>query len=291
MKPLIAVLACLVIAIHLHAQSVVFTNRNGANTAYCGATPGGPGVLNRFSLPEPTHDVISVSDPGTANMPQSSAVSQLDVTTSSSGISISAMGSVERGPLRPFIDFGAAAVAAVNDNWEFVLAAPARFTFTANYSANSLGTTGESGGGFLFGGAGVRPDPGTASDAFGGGWPSSGTFMRQSRGRLLAGRYVLSMNCRADGNNTYPFNGSFNCALALELGPDVPAIIRTQILPQGLEIEWTDPGPKQYTVETSSSLSGNDWAPVSGVTWPISAHTIILPPPASFPAFYRVKLE
>lgn len=276
----------------LTAQNVVFNTRNGANTAYCGATPGGPGVLHRFSLPEPTHDPISVSDPGATNMPQSSAASQLDVTASDTGITILAVGSAQRGPLRPFIDFGAAAVADARDNWEFTLTAPARFTFNAtlNTSSETSGAT----GGFVFGALAfnqIIPDPGTPPGAFGGTLTNSGTVVSRGKGRLLAGRYVISFNCRADGNNTYPYSGSFNFSLALELGPDVPAIVSTRILPQGLEIEWTDLGPKQYTVETSSSLSGDNWVPMAGVTWPVSAHTIVLPPPTSFPAFYRVKME
>ena len=269
----------------LHAQNAVFTVRNGANTAYCGPV-GGPVVLHRFSLPEPTHDIASVSEPGTTDWSRSSAVSQLDVTTSDAGITISAVGSAERGPL---LTHGVYAVADARDDWEFSLAAPARFTFTATLSTSSTETSGVNGG-FSFGGAGTIPDPGTSPDAFGGGLPASGSIVRQAKGRLLPGRYSISLNCRADGT-TYPYSGSFNCALALELGPDLPAIVMTRILPQGLEIEWTDPGPKQYTVETTSSLSGESWAPVNGVAWPISAHTILLPPPAAFPTFYRVKME
>jgi hypothetical protein len=277
----------------LTAQSVVFNTRNGANTAYCGATPGGPGLLHRFSLPEPTHDVIAVSDPGATNMPQSSAASQLDVTASNSGITIAAAGSAGRGPLQPFIDFGAAAVADARDNWEFTLEAPARFTFNGTMTASSADASGATGG-FVFGAHAfnqIIPDPGTPPGAFGGILTNSGTVVSQGKGRLLAGRYIISFNCRVDGNNIYPFSGSFDFVLALGLGPDVPAIVRTQILPHGLEIEWTDPGPNQYTVETSSSLSGDNWTPVSGVAWPISDHTILLPPPQSSPAFYRVKME
>lgn len=287
----IAAFCCQVLSPPLFAQSMVFVARNGENTAYCGPL-GGPSAVHRYSVPEPTHDVISLSHPGATNMPQSSAASQLNVMASSSGITFSAAGSAQRGPIRPFIDFGAYAVADARDNWEFTLTAPARFIFNA--ALNTSGETPGATGGFVFGALAfnqIIPDPGTPPGAFGGSLTNSGTEVRQVKGRMLPGRYLISFNCRVDGNNTYPYSGSFDFRMSLELGPEVPAIFGTQFLPEGLEMKWSDLGPKQYTVETSTSLSGDSWVPVPGVAWPITNQTIVLPPPTSFPAFYRVRME
>jgi hypothetical protein len=98
------------------------------------------------------------------------------------------------------------------------------------------------------------------------------------------------MNCRTEGT-TFPFSGTFNCLMVLEIAPDAPVITRIQVVPQGLRLDWTDLGPQQYTVETTDSLSGGSWTPVSGVTWPITAHTVVVPLPAASPAFYRVKMQ
>jgi hypothetical protein len=276
----------------LHAQEAVFTLRNGANTAYCGLVGSGPSIERSFSTPDATHDIASVSDPGSTNWPASSAVSQLDATPSPSGITLSGAGSAQRDGLRPFIDFGVYATADARDSWEFTLAAPARFTLNASLGGSSTEalspTQGYGFGGFAAGT--VILDPGISPDALGGGLTGSGTRVRHARGRLLAGRYSISLSCRVEGT-TFPFSGSFNSVVALELAPDVPAIVRTQILPQGMEFKWTDLGAKQYTVETSNSLLGDNWTPVSGMTWPVSNSVVVLPVPTTFPAFYRVKME
>lgn len=286
----IATVANLVFTGRLHAQGIVFTNRNGLITAYCGPVGSGPLELHRFSVPEPTQDAVVVSEPGGEKWPASGATSQLEVMTSTSGITISEDGNAQRGTLRPLIDFGVYSVAAVADSWEFELEAPARFTFNVQWNSASTGIGGVSGG-YAFGGAGVRADPRTPDDAMAGAFSDSGAFERRAQGRLLPGRYTFGMNFRVDGVNTYPFTGFFSGSMTVQIGPDAPAIFGTQILPQGLEIKWSDLGPKQYTVETSSSLMGDNWTSVPGVTWPITNQTIVVPPPTSLPAFYRVKME
>ena len=51
------------------------------------------------------------------------------------------------------------------------------------------------------------------------------------------------------------------------------------------------PGPRSYTVETTPSLSPPNWAPASGVVWPIDTNNVLLPLPAQSPAFFRVKVQ
>jgi len=71
-----------------------------------------------------------------------------------------------------------------------------------------------------------------------------------------------------------------------------PVITRIQLVPQGLELEWTtDAGPRSYTIETSASVIGGSWASVAGVAWPIQANTVVLPLPSQSPAFFRVKVQ
>jgi len=295
MKPcitcLFTALCSLVSVAQLHAQDAVFTSRNGGNIAYCGLLFDGPVIHHIFSTPDPTHDIASVTDPGGTNWSPSSAVSQLDVTPSSSGITIVTSGSAMRGPL---LGRGVSATADARDDWRFTLTAPARFTWNVSVHGSSSSEVSVPTQGYTFGvfGAGrIFPDPGTSPEAFGGGLSGSGTIIRRASGRIMPGQYEISLNCRVEGNNTHPYDGSFNTTLALELGPDVPVIIRIQILPNGLNLEWTDIAPKQFTVETTGSLSDGVWTPVSGMAWPISAHTVSLPPPSTFPAFYRVKAQ
>ncbi len=295
MNPSIAVLAIaavvnVVFTAQLHAQSLLFTNRNGTMTAYCGPIGSGPSELHRYSVPEPTEDAVVVSEPGAEKWPASGATCQLEVMTSSTNITISESGNGHRGGLRPLIDFGVYSVAAASDFWEFDLKAPARFIFNARWNSASTAIGGVSGG-YSFSGAGIRADPGSSADAMSGGFSDSGAIDRRAQGRLLPGRYAFGMNFRVDGVDTYPFTGFFIGAMTVELRPDAPAITKTQAGPQGLEIEWSDLGPKFYTVEVSSSLTGGDWTPVVGVAWPISAHSISLPAPTTFPSFYRVKVE
>jgi len=276
-------------AARLCAQDAVFILRNGANTAYCGPL-GGPSIVNRFSTPDPTQDTASVSEPGNTNWSSSGATSQLDVTPSPSGITIHASGSVMRGPL---LVFGVAATADARDNWEFTLTEPARFTWNVLFSGTSADPSAPTHG-FNFGGftpGSIIVDPGTAPEAFGGGMTGPGTLVRRASGRMMPGRYLVSFGSRVEGNNTHPYSGSFNTSIALELGPDVPLITKIQIEPSGLKLEWTDLPPKQFTVETASSLTDDSWAAVSGMVWPIPARSVVLPPPSTFPAFYRVKAQ
>jgi hypothetical protein len=72
---------------------------------------------------------------------------------------------------------------------------------------------------------------------------------------------------------------------------NAPVITRIQSLPQGLALDWTDLGPRSYTVETSPSLAPAAWAPAPGVGWPVHTNTALLPTPAQSPAFFRVKAQ
>jgi hypothetical protein len=72
---------------------------------------------------------------------------------------------------------------------------------------------------------------------------------------------------------------------------DALAITRIEALPQGLTLEWTDLGPRSYTVETTASLSLPNWGPTPNVSWPIHTNAILLPLPAESPAFFRVRAQ
>ncbi len=283
------ILATVAFAAPLHSQEIVVTFRNGANTAYCGRIGSGQSITRSFSTFESTHDNASVSDPGGTNWPASSAVSQLDATLSPTGITLAGTGSASRDPL---LGFGVYATADTRDSWEFTLTAPARFTLRSSLSGSSSEALSPAQG-FGFGGFAtgqVLLDPGSSRDALGGGLTGPGTRIQRASGRLSAGRYSLSLNSRVEGTN-FPFQGTFNSSVILELAPDAPVITEFRPLPQGFELKWTDLGGKQYTVETSDSLTGDHWTPVGGVAWPASTPTVVLPPPAAFPAFYRVRIH
>jgi len=72
---------------------------------------------------------------------------------------------------------------------------------------------------------------------------------------------------------------------------NAPVITRIQSLPQGLALDWTDLGPRSYTIETSPTLSPENWSPAPGVAWPIHTNTALLPLPAQSPAFFRIKVQ
>jgi hypothetical protein len=72
---------------------------------------------------------------------------------------------------------------------------------------------------------------------------------------------------------------------------NAPVITRIQSLPQGLALDWTDLGPRSYTVETTPSLSSASWSPAPGVAWPVHTNTALLPTPARSPVFFRIKVQ
>jgi hypothetical protein len=72
---------------------------------------------------------------------------------------------------------------------------------------------------------------------------------------------------------------------------NAPVITRIQSLPQGLALDWTDLGPRSYTVETTPTLSPANWSPAPGIVWPIHTNTALLPLQAPAPAFFRIKVQ
>ena len=72
---------------------------------------------------------------------------------------------------------------------------------------------------------------------------------------------------------------------------NAPVITRIQSLPQGLALDWTDLGPRSYTIETTPTLSPANWSPAAGVVWPIHTATALLPLPSEPAAFFRIKVQ
>jgi hypothetical protein len=106
---------------------------------------------------------------------------------------------------------------------------------------------------------------------------------------IWAGITNIQVGGVAVTNFTTTSDSSYNYVLGTITSP--PVITRIQSLPQGLALDWTDLGPRSYTVETSPSLSPTAWAPAPGVAWPIHTNTALLPAPAQSPAFFRIKVQ
>jgi hypothetical protein len=178
------------------------------------------------------------------------------------------------------------------DAWSFTLAASTRFTLGISFSTTSTESSIPGQGYNLIATAPAKIilDPGTATNALLATFTAPGSTVATASGTLSAGQYLLTLVCRAEGN-TSPYSGSFNSSLVLTVGSNALAITRVQALPQGLMLEWTDLGVRQYTVETTGSLSGGGWAPVSGVAWPIQTRSVLLPFPPASPAFFRVRVQ
>ena len=198
------------------AQLLTFDTRNGQNTAYCG--PLGSGVVqHNFLTPDPSHDTCAMSVPAGANWSASDATSHLDATLTPFGISLAHSGSASRGPV---LGQGTYATADARDSWIFTIAAPTRFTMTAtlDYAATDGIVSGASYSfGAYSGGAQVIPDPGTPAGAFGGFLSSPGSFAITASGTLTAGQYVVLLLSRVDGNNSFPFSGSYDNSISLGL--------------------------------------------------------------------------
>lgn len=199
------------------AQTITPVFHNGQNIAYCGPVGNGPLVQHNFSGFGPTHDDISVSEPGSPDWSASAAASHQDATPLTGAFALANAGSSSRGPL---IGFGVYATADSRDNWSFTVSAPACFTFSASLSGNST-EAGSPMQSYAFGpeapSAGqIIPDPGTPPDAFSQSLNGPGSVARSASGTLLPGRYVIYLNGRVEGT-TYPFSGSFNGAIAVTL--------------------------------------------------------------------------
>lgn len=198
------------------AQLLTFDQRNGQNTAYCG--PLGAGVVqHNFPTPGETHDTAAMNVPGTIDWSPSDAASQLDATLTPFGISLAHSGSASRGPV---LNQGTYATADARDNWIFTVTALTRFTMTAtlDYAATDGIVSGAS---YTFGaysgGAQVIPDPGTPPGAFGAFLSSPGSFAVTVSGTLTPGQYSMSLQSRVDGNNSFPFAGSYDNSISLGL--------------------------------------------------------------------------
>lgn len=197
-------------------QLVNFTARNGQNVAYCGPL-GGPAVQHNFSTPTTTHDPLSVSHPGNADMPASAASTQFDATPTPLGITLAGSGSATRGALQGQ-GFGAYAVAGTRDQWEFDLTSSVRFAFSATLSASGgalAAPTTQSWSWFASGGgAQITFDPGASLNNV---LIGAGTVVASASGTMSAGRYVIGLMGQADGANTYPYSASYSGSIALDL--------------------------------------------------------------------------
>ncbi len=49
------------------------------------------------------------------------------------------------------------------------------------------------------------------------------------------------------------------------------------VSPTGILITWTDFAIRSYTVEKSTSMTAGSWSPVSGIVWPVTGNSILLP--------------
>lgn len=204
----------------LPAQSVLYTQRNGAALAGCGQLVGGPSVFHRFLTPDPTNDSISVTDPGGSGLPASAAAAQLIATPTGAGISLHLAGSAQRtAPAGTSIT----AVADTRDDWQFTLTAPMRFALTV-----ALGTTSSTASmptsHFTFAGA-IVPDPGAPALPYQHTLQAPGSFALSTTGTLLPGPYWITLFGRAESQLS-PFSMSFAHTLTLTLRPASQATSR-----------------------------------------------------------------
>jgi hypothetical protein len=172
--------------------------------------------VHGFNALSPTHDSINFSDPGGPSWPASDASSQLDAEPSPTGISIAVNGSASRGAPQ---GSGANAYARASDGWNFTLSEPACFTLSATLNVCSTAATvptqtynfiGVDGPGQII------PDLGTPPGAFSAGLTTPGTLSRSASGRLLAGRYAISLKGEASGSS-FPYSGSYAHTVVLTI--------------------------------------------------------------------------
>ena len=196
------------------AQSLLtFTTRGGQNTAYCGPPSSGPLVQHAFATLAPTHDSISVSDPGGTNYASSAATSQLDATPTLTGISLTAAGTATRGG-----GGGAYAVGDGRDNWDFTVSAPVHFTLSGALNAASTETSVPTlSFSLLASGPGaIVPDPGAPPLPYIAALSIPGSLALNASGTLMPGSYNVAVTGRAEGNSS-PYTGSFRSSIALNL--------------------------------------------------------------------------
>jgi hypothetical protein len=73
--------------------------------------------------------------------------------------------------------------------------------------------------------------------------------------------------------------------------PTTLAITSIKRGPQGLVLKWATLSNLVYTIEISTDVATPNWAPVEGVTWPISSNQVLLPNPSGDWASFRVRAE
>jgi hypothetical protein len=196
-------------------QALVFTDRGGENLVYCGQVVGGPLIDHRFSTAAPTHDMVSVTDPGSSTYPPSSAFSQLDATPAQSGLLLEVQGNSMRGPTP---GSGANATADGRDAWSFALFSTACFRLSVSLEATSTEATVQLQAYNLLasGGGQIHPDGGQTTTALTHSISAPGSYSVEVTGTLSPGQYSLSLLGRSEGN-TYPFSGSFHNTASLYL--------------------------------------------------------------------------
>lgn len=73
--------------------------------------------------------------------------------------------------------------------------------------------------------------------------------------------------------------------------PEAPVITRVQAVTEGMRLEWTDLGPRPYTVESLESPSSGNWTPVPRIAWPIRTNSILVPLPNGPSVWYRLRVD
>jgi hypothetical protein len=89
----------------------------------------------------------------------------------------------------------------------------------------------------------------------------------------------------------YTVTSSSNFDYAAGASASPFGITAFSVSPAGILLSWTDSAMRSYTVEKSTSLAAGSWTPVSGVSWPITGNSILLPPQAEPRAFFRLRAE
>jgi hypothetical protein len=90
-------------------------------------------------------------------------------------------------------------------------------------------------------------------------------------------------------NYTVSATSNFDYAAGIAASPF--ALTQFDVAPGGVTMTWTDSAMRSYTIEKSLTLTPGSWEPVEGVTWPITANSIVLPVQAEPRVFFRVRAE
>jgi hypothetical protein len=88
---------------------------------------------------------------------------------------------------------------------------------------------------------------------------------------------------------TVTATSNFDYAAGIAASPFT--LTQFDVAPGGVTLSWTDSAMRSYTIERSLTLTPGSWEPVEGVTWPITANSIVLPAQSGPRAFFRVRAE